>query len=72
LLHELSAQDAKFVTAETIYGKIRGVDNNGIKTFKGIPYGASTSGANRFMAPAEPAKCWRGGGAFWARSTLAR
>jgi para-nitrobenzyl esterase len=59
LLHELSAQDAQFVTAETIYGKIRGVDNNGIKTFKGIPYGASTAGANRFMAPAEPPK-WTG------------
>ena len=59
LLHDLRAQDAKFVTAETIYGRIRGVDNNGIKTFKGIPYGASTSGANRFMTPAEPAK-WTG------------
>jgi para-nitrobenzyl esterase len=59
LLRELSAQDVKYVTAETIYGKIRGVDNNGIKIFKGIPYGASTAGANRFMAPAEPAK-WTG------------
>ena len=59
LLPRLTAQDAKFVTAETIYGKIRGVDNNGIKIFKGIPYGASTSGANRFMAPVEPAK-WAG------------
>ena len=59
LLRELSAQDAKFVTAETTYGKIRGVDSNGIKIFKGIPYGASTAGANRFMAPAEPAK-WTG------------
>jgi para-nitrobenzyl esterase len=59
LLRELSAQDAKFVTAETTYGTIRGVDNSGIKIFKGIPYGASTAGANRFMAPAEPAK-WTG------------
>jgi para-nitrobenzyl esterase len=59
LLRELRAQDAKFVTAETTYGTIRGVDNNGIKVFKGIPYGASTAGANRFMAPAEPAK-WTG------------
>jgi len=59
LLQKLSAQDAKFVTAETTYGKIRGVDNNGIKVFKGIPYGASTTGENRFMAPMEPAK-WTG------------
>ena len=59
LLHQLRAQDAKFVIAETTYGKIRGVDNNGIKVFKGIQYGASTTGGNRFMAPAEPAK-WTG------------
>jgi para-nitrobenzyl esterase len=59
LLHGLRAQDANYVIAETTHGKIRGVDNNGIKIFKGIPYGAGTSGANRFMAPAEPAK-WSG------------
>src|SRR5580704_18946231 len=59
LLRSLNAQDAKFVTADTTYGKIRGVDNNGIKVFKGIPYGANTTGANRFMAPVEPAK-WTG------------
>ena len=58
-LYELRAQDAKYVTAETSYGKIRGLDNNGIKVFKGVPYGASTSGPNRFMAPAEPAN-WPG------------
>lgn len=59
LLERAQAQAAKFVTAETTFGKIRGVDNNGIKVFKGIPYGASTAGANRFMAPADPAK-WTG------------
>ena len=59
LLEELRAQGANSVTAETTYGKIRGVDNNGIKTFKGIPYGASTTGLNRFMAPVEPAN-WTG------------
>jgi len=59
LLPELRAQDTKFVVAETAFGKIRGVDNNGIKVFKGIPYGADTSGANRFMPPAEPAD-WSG------------
>jgi para-nitrobenzyl esterase len=59
LLQKLNGEDANFVIAETSFGKIRGVDNNGIKTFKGIPYGASTSGANRFMPPAEPAD-WSG------------
>jgi hypothetical protein len=58
-LQTLNAQDAQFVVAQTAFGKIRGVDNDGIKVFKGIPYGASTAGANRFMAPAEPAK-WTG------------
>ena len=58
-LDDLRAQDAEFVIAETDFGKIRGVDNNGIKIFKGIPYGASTAGSNRFMAPAEPAD-WSG------------
>ena len=59
LLQDSYAQDETFVTAETALGKLRGVDRNGVKIFKGIPYGASTSGANRFMAPAEPAD-WSG------------
>ncbi len=53
------AQDVKYVTATTTFGQIRGVDQNGIKTFKGVPYGASTAGSNRFMPPADPAK-WTG------------
>lgn len=40
--------------AETIYGKIRGYQLNGIYTFLGIPYGADTSGKNRFMPPQKP------------------
>lgn len=59
LLPDTKAEDAKFVIAETTFGKVRGIDNNGIKIFKGIPYGANTSGTNRFMPPAEPAK-WTG------------
>jgi para-nitrobenzyl esterase len=55
----LCGQDTKFVTAETSLGKVRGMDNAGIKTFKGIPYGASTAGSNRFMPPVDPAK-WSG------------
>jgi len=59
LLPDLRAQEANFVVAETAFGKIRGVDNSGIKIFKGIPYGADTSGKHRFLPPAEPAD-WSG------------
>jgi para-nitrobenzyl esterase len=45
--------------ADTAYGRIRGADVGGIKVFKGVPYGASTAGRNRFMPPANPAK-WTG------------
>jgi para-nitrobenzyl esterase len=44
------------VVADTTFGKIRGADIDGIKIFKGIPYGASTTGKNRFMPPADPPK----------------
>jgi para-nitrobenzyl esterase len=54
-LRDLRAQDQNYVIAETAFGKLRGVDNAGIKIFKGIPYGANTAGGNRFMPPAEPA-----------------
>ena len=39
---------------ETTAGKVRGFSNRGISTFLGIPYGASTTGANRFVAPVKP------------------
>ncbi len=40
--------------ANTQYGKVRGFILRGIHTFLGIPYGADTSGANRFMPPQKP------------------
>jgi para-nitrobenzyl esterase len=48
--------DPKYAIAETEFGKVRGVDVEGIKIFKGIPYGASTAGKNRFMPPGDPAR----------------
>jgi len=44
---------------DTAAGKIRGAVIDGIDAFKGIPYGASTAGANRFMPPQKPAP-WGG------------
>ncbi len=49
----------QFVVADTAFGRIRGADIGGIKTFKGIPYGANTAGKNRFMPPVNPSK-WAG------------
>jgi len=44
---------------ETDSGKIFGYLQDGVITFKGIPYGASTAGKNRFMPPVKPAP-WAG------------
>jgi para-nitrobenzyl esterase len=45
--------------ATTSAGKVRGLVNDGVNVFKGIPYGASTAGANRFMPP-KAAIAWKG------------
>ena len=47
------------VIGETSRGRVRGAITDGIRTFKGIPYGASTDGPNRFRA-AKPAVPWTG------------
>jgi len=44
---------------ETNSGKVRGVIQGGTHIFRGIPYGASTAGSNRFMPPRKPAP-WAG------------
>jgi para-nitrobenzyl esterase len=43
---------------DTQYGKVKGYMLRGIYYFLGIPYGADTSGANRFMPPQKP-KPWK-------------
>ena len=48
-----------FVETDTVYGKVQGIQNTGIKEFKGIPYGAATGGRSRFMPPKKPAP-WKG------------
>ena len=44
--------------ADTEYGRIRGFVLRGVHQFLGIPYGADTSGKNRFMPPVKPA-AWK-------------
>ena len=44
---------------ETASGRVRGATIEGVAAFKTIPYGAPTSGANRFMPPSKPAP-WSG------------
>lgn len=48
-----------FPVVETQYGKVRGLNHQGVKTFLGIRYGASTAGKNRFMPP-QSVKPWAG------------
>jgi para-nitrobenzyl esterase len=40
--------------ADTLHGRVRGYVLRGIHYFLGMPYGADTSGANRFMRPQKP------------------
>jgi para-nitrobenzyl esterase len=54
----ISAGDARAIV-ETTAGKVRGYIRNGIHTFKGIPYGASTAGEARFQPPKKPV-AWTG------------
>lgn len=55
--------------ANTQYGKVRGFILRGIHTFLGIPYGADTSGANRFMPPQKPASWTEVKPAIWWGNT---
>jgi para-nitrobenzyl esterase len=57
LIPQLASASSDFVVARTRLGPVRGVRVDGINAFKGIPYGAGTSGEARFLR-AKPPKPW--------------
>ena len=60
MANDIATADAGLARiAEISTGKLQGISSAGIHSFKGIPYGASTAGPNRFMPP-EPVRSWSG------------
>jgi len=59
LARVVTAAGTDNVIAATSAGKVRGVVVDDVKVFKGIPYGGSTAGKNRFMPPTKPVN-WKG------------
>ena len=54
-----SCSTPRSAIAKTQYGKVRGYIDDGVLTFKGVPYGANTGGENRWL-PAKPPTRWDG------------
>jgi len=55
----ITAADNDYVIAPTSAGNLRGLALDHVKVFKGIPYGGTTAGKNRFMPPTKAVK-WKG------------
>ncbi len=53
------AQAPGAAVVQTTAGAVRGYEHGGVRIFKGVPYAASTAGANRWRAPKPPGP-WRG------------
>jgi para-nitrobenzyl esterase len=49
----------EFCTVDTASGKVRGLISSGVRQFKGVPYGACTTGVLRYRRP-EPPVPWTG------------
>jgi para-nitrobenzyl esterase len=59
LAQVITAAGTDNVIAATSAGKVRGFALDDVKVFKGIPYGGTTAGKNRFMPPTKPVN-WKG------------
>lgn len=55
----IAAERRRSLVVETVHGRLRGIVENGVAAFKGIPYAQSTAGRNRFLPP-QPLKPWAG------------
>src|ERR687893_832095 len=53
------AKPEELVEAEVTHGRIRGLRQEGVNIFKGIPYAGRVSGDRRFRRPA-PLEPWTG------------
>ena len=59
LVRRTDAAGVGETTVEIGQGKLRGYRNGDIHVFKGVPYGTSPTGAQRFQTP-RPAPPWTG------------
>lgn len=59
MANDIAATTDRSPVVETSHGRLRGALDAGIRSFKGVPYGAPTAGRNRFRPPAPPPP-WRG------------
>jgi para-nitrobenzyl esterase len=57
--YSLFATPEEFVEVEIAHGRIRGLRNEGVSVFRGIPYAGRVSGDRRFRRPAE-LESWTG------------
>ena len=58
-MSEVISEARPSAVVETRAGRLHGTSAGGIHAFKGVPYGATTGGANRFMPP-QPPQSWAG------------
>ena len=59
LTRAISNVGAGAAVASTTYGGIRGIVANDVLSFRGVPYGGSADGLNRFRPPSKPTP-WKG------------